>query len=182
MIHKKFPINAISPSCINIKTPPSRQHMEIKTKSERQHDSNCVMWFSLVGPLSSHYTGFMTFTVSNIYGFAKHLLCRIKQWPAFKHVPPWHPHRMRRFKLKSFLKMVLEVYLWPFTFFLWISKKQPFLLVHGGLYNVGILFHFCRRPSGSLCLRGTGSLDAGGQSVDDDRQTHTQESLCGIWM
>jgi hypothetical protein len=46
--------------------------------------------------------------------------------------------------------------------------------------QTGLKLTICRRPFGSLCLRGTGSLDAGGQSVDDDRQTHTQESLCGI--
>jgi hypothetical protein len=34
----------------------------------------------------------------------------------------------------------------------------------------------CRRPSGSLCLRGTGSLDLGGQSVDE-RQTDTHRKV-----
>ena len=33
--------------------------------------------------------------------------------------------------------------------------------------NVNIYKTVCRRPSGSLCLCGTGSLDMGGQSVDE---------------
>ena len=34
MIHKKFSIKPIAPSCTNIKSPASMQHMERKTKSE----------------------------------------------------------------------------------------------------------------------------------------------------
>ena len=34
----------------------------------------------------------------------------------------------------------------------------------------------CHRPSGSLCLRGTGSLNVGGQSVDE-RQTDTHRRV-----
>ena len=39
----------------------------------------------------------------------------------------------------------------------------------------------CRRPSGSLCLRGTGTLDAGGQNVDEQQtDTHTGEFVWNL--
>jgi hypothetical protein len=46
------------------------------------------------------------------------------------------------------------------------------------------LYILCHRPSGSLCLRGMGSLVAGGQGVgENDRQMHTGdcvESECNL--
>jgi hypothetical protein len=39
----------------------------------------------------------------------------------------------------------------------------------------------CHRPSGSLCLHGTGSLDTGGQSVDERKtDTHTGEFVWNL--
>ena len=40
-----------------------------------------------------------------------------------------------------------------------------------------VFFVVCHSPSGSLCLRGTGSLDMGGQSVDE-QQTDTHRKVC----
>jgi hypothetical protein len=70
MIHKKFPINPISPSCTNIKSSQSTQYMEIKTKSERRHDGDGIMRCSVAGSLSSSCAGFMTLAVSIKYGCA----------------------------------------------------------------------------------------------------------------
>jgi len=42
-------------------------------------------------------------------------------------------------------------------------EKEEHSSIAGGIASL----YNCRRPTGSLCLRGTGSLDTGGQSVDE---------------
>lgn len=49
MFHKKFPIIPISPSCLNIKSPPSKQYVQIQTKS----GTVAIMKLSFAGSLQA---------------------------------------------------------------------------------------------------------------------------------
>lgn len=74
MIHEKFPINLISLNFTNIKSLPSMQQVEMKSKGPSSG--------SALLSLSSNCAGFMTFAISIRYGYANLLHARniVRQW------------------------------------------------------------------------------------------------------
>ena len=74
----------------------------------------------------------------------------------------------------------VEGHLGSFQLLAIINKAAMNIVEHVSLLQVRTSSGYmprCHRPSGSLCLRGTGSLNAGGQSVDEG-QTDAHRRGC----